>query len=491
MADAIGRYELQRLIGRGAVASVYLANDPLLGRQVAVKVVPLNSNEDGDYLAKRLEREAFAAGKLQHPSIVTTYEAGRDKDSAYLVMQYVDGRTLEQVLSRGEELSREQVVRILRDISDALDYAHREGIIHRDIKPSNIILDASSGRPMLMDFGVARITASRRTTARGTIVGTAQFMAPEQIEDRPIDGRTDQFSLAVVAYEILTGRLPFNSESTMALMFGILNERPPAPSSLNKTLGPEVDGVLSKALSKMPQERFATCMEFADKLVAACNQSPGWRTQPRAVERVEQKTFNPGAPAPPLSARITSMIKELPALRGTGSVSFTTTRFFAGDKVRFDKIEESLKFYRENLKVEYQRLSHQAEMTYKLWIACVGFGFVILALGVVLMFFSDLARGAVTAASTVLIYFIQRVFQQREDAYRKAADEKSRHLQYGNQWLLVIQSIDAIEDTPERVRRQTALVDVLTSHLHGESSGISAGKSEKPKPSRRAAASGP
>ena len=185
------------------------------------------------------------------------------------------------------------------------------------------------------------------------------------------------------------------------------------------------------------------------------------------------------------------MILDLPALGDAGSVSFTTTRFFAGDKVRFDKIEDSLRFYRENLKTEYQRLSHQADLTYKLWLACVAFGFFILALGIVLMFFADLARGAVTAASTVLIYFIQRVFQQREDAYRKAADEKSRHLQYGNQWLLVIQSIDAIESTSERVRRQTALVDVLTSHLHGESSGTGSSKTTKPKVSRHAAGSQP
>jgi serine/threonine protein kinase len=495
MAETIARYQVERLIGRGALASVYLATDPLLGRQVAIKVVPLKPGEDDDYLAKRLEREAYAAGRLQHPSIVTTYEAGREKDSAYLVMQYVEGRTLEQLLVQGEIFSRDRVVSMLLDISSALDYAHKQGIVHRDVKPANIILDAASGRPMLMDFGIARISASRHTTMRRTIVGTVGFMAPEQIEDREVDGRTDQFSFAVIVYEVLTGRLPFDQDSVGTLMQSILKDTPPAPSALNKTLGKQVDDILYKALAKLPQDRFLTCTEFATALIAACDRHPGWHSQPRAIEKEASKvhtpTVPPSAAATPKSGQLTSMIRELPALQDASSVPFTTTRFFAGDKVRFDKIEDSLRFYRENLKTEYQRLSHQADLTYKLWLGCVAFGFFILALGIVLMFFADLARGAVTAASTVLIYFIQRVFQQREDAYRKAADEKSRHLQYGNQWLLVIQSIDAIESTSERVRRQTALVDVLTSHLHGEPGGAGLAKAAKPKVSRHAAGSQP
>ena len=152
------------------------------------------------------------------------------------------------------------------------------------------------------------------------------------------------------------------------------------------------------------------------------------------------------------------------ASRPSGFV-FPQTGFFRTDKVRFEKIEESIKFYRDNLDAEYQTLTKQANLTYKLWVSCVTLGFLLLAVGVVLMFTADLAKGAITTASTVLIYFVQRVFHQREDYYRKAAGIKSRHLQYGNRWLLVIQSLDAIEDSRERIKRQTRLVDVLTEKL--------------------------
>jgi serine/threonine protein kinase len=478
MIATIGRYEVERLLGRGGLGSVYLAYDPVIGRQLAIKVIPLSAGDSG--LAQRILREAQVLGRLLHPNIVAIYDVGQLEDFAYIVMQYVDGKTLQQLIAPQNLITRATFREVLSSVSEALDYAHRVGVVHRDIKPSNIMV-SNSGDVKVMDFGIAHVMHSDRVTDRGFVVGSIGFISPEQINGKDPAPASDQFSLAVVSYLTMTGKHPFEADTAAATVVRILHEKPEDPRQFNPTLSSEVAGVFYKALSKLPEGRYHSCADFAHALLKACDQQVWWAIQPTlrsnpAVANGFSSAASPvNEPTTNHVGEFTRMFQSLAA--GPNATSETNvprvfpeprTTFFKAGNTRFEKIEESIKFYRDNLTGEYTALTKQAELTYRLWLCCVGIGFLLLATGIVLMFTTDLAKGAVTASSTILIYFIQKVFHQREDYYRNAADSKSKHLQYGNQWLLVIQSIDAIENADERVRRQTALVDVLTDRLRSD-----------------------
>src|SRR5437899_3133649 len=205
--DRIGRYKIVRELGRGAMGVVYHAIDPNIGRPVAIKTIQLGDGrkpEEQERLRERLFREARSAGILSHPGIVTIYDVEQQGDLAYIAMEYVDGPTLDQLLSGGQPTPPEKLFSILGQTAAALDYAHGKGIVHRDIKPANIMI-ARDGTAKITDFGIAKITASEQFTMTGSIVGTPHYMSPEQVQGLAVDGRSDQFSLAVIAYEMLTG----------------------------------------------------------------------------------------------------------------------------------------------------------------------------------------------------------------------------------------------------------------------------------------------
>ncbi len=278
----IGRYDVLSTLGHGGMGVVYLGNDPLLGRKVAIKTI-LASNfntEDQDELLRRLLLEGQRAANLRHNGIVIVYEALQDGDATYIVMEYVAGGKLSDRLK--ERLDHESAIAILREIAEALDYAHQQGIVHRDIKPDNILLDAT-GRVRIADFGIAK-SLSRHSISVGA-VGTPHYMAPEQIQNEDgIDGRADQFSLGVIAYFMLTGKKPFDGKSQASTPFAIqkkiVNEDPPAASKVEKSLPPEVDSVLMTALAKKPKDRYPTCTAFVEDLE-------------RAIE--DRKTVGPAA----------------------------------------------------------------------------------------------------------------------------------------------------------------------------------------------------
>jgi serine/threonine-protein kinase len=217
--DRIGRYKIVRELGRGAMGVVYHAIDPNIGRPVAIKTIQLGGTrtpEEQDRLRERLFREARSAGILSHPGIVTIYDVEQEGDLAYIAMEYVDGPTLDQLLSEQAAVEPEVMFSILAQTAVALDYAHQKGIVHRDIKPANIMIagpnSGSPGTVKITDFGIAKITASEQFTMTGAIVGTPHYMSPEQVQGQPVDGRSDQFSLAVIAYEMLTGEKPYTGE---------------------------------------------------------------------------------------------------------------------------------------------------------------------------------------------------------------------------------------------------------------------------------------
>lgn len=300
--ERVGRYRIVGELGRGAMGIVYRAEDPAIGRTVAVKTIRLGDFSDPterERLRERLFREARSAGVLSHPNIVTIYDIAEENDTAYVFMEYVDGQPLEQMLVSGEPLDRQSILDVLRQTAAALDYAHQKGIVHRDIKPANIMVSVD-GQAKITDFGVARIVSQQMTQA-GTILGTPNYMSPEQIQGIPVDGRSDQYSLAVVAYEMLTGEKPHAADSLPTLLYKIAKEEPVAPRRLNPTLPPEVDAVFERALAKEPARRYASCAEFVGALTAALNANPDWEPLRRgSAASLETVATAPEAPAPTL-----------------------------------------------------------------------------------------------------------------------------------------------------------------------------------------------
>jgi serine/threonine-protein kinase len=306
-SQRIGRYIVTGELGRGAMGIVYEAVDPLIGRKVAVKVIHLQGFTDAGearFLRDRLFREARSAGALSHPGIVVVFDVGQEGDLAFIAMERVEGVSLYQVLTSGRKIPRAEAFDILRQAASALDYAHRNGVVHRDIKPANIMLDKGV-TVKIADFGIAKITSTEHHTVTGMVMGTPSYMSPEQIEALPSDGRSDQFSLAVVAYELLTGRRPFLSDSLATLAHMIVFAERPSARALNPSLPAEVDMVFGRSLAKLPTDRYSNCTDFvwaleeASKATAVTEpvkkapvQEPAAAPAPAVVERAKPRASN-------------------------------------------------------------------------------------------------------------------------------------------------------------------------------------------------------
>jgi eukaryotic-like serine/threonine-protein kinase len=266
--SSLGKYEVRREIGRGAMGVVYEGYDPLIKRLVALKTIradQLTGDEAGNVIA-RFRREAQAAGRLSHPNIVSIYDFGEDNGVWFIAMEFIKGRELKEFFDGNERFSIADIVRIMSQMLNALDYSHRQGVIHRDIKPANIFV-MPDGSVKVADFGIAHIESSNLTQV-GTVLGTPSYMSPEQIMGLPIDGRSDLFSAGVILYQFLTGERPFAGSATTTMQ-KVLKEDPLPPSSLNVQAPPAMDGVVRKALAKRPEERFQTAHEFAAAVRAA------------------------------------------------------------------------------------------------------------------------------------------------------------------------------------------------------------------------------
>ena len=245
---------------------VYKGFDPLIGRTVAIKTMlieGLSAAEFQEYKA-RFQREAQAAGILAHPNIVTVYDFGEDSGVLYLAMEYLDGKSLQELVEKQNILPVETIVPIFEQVCSALDHAHRSNIVHRDIKPANIMI-LNSGLVKVTDFGIAKIMSMGMTQA-GQILGTPNYMSPEQVKGRKVDGRSDIFALGVILYELVTGEKPFGGQNITTVIYKIINENPIPPRELDSTIHPGLSFVISKALAKSPDERFQTCRELAEAL---------------------------------------------------------------------------------------------------------------------------------------------------------------------------------------------------------------------------------
>ncbi len=270
----IGRYLIQGELGRGAMGVVYDAVDPMIGRRVAVKVIRLEAltePNEAEFLRERLFREARSAGQLFHPGIIIIFDVGQHRESAFIAMERVEGPTLQQVLAPGRPVDSSEVLRILQQTAAALDYAHHHGIVHRDIKPANIMLQ-DGVTVKVADFGIAKIMSAQLTTVQGLVMGTPSYMSPEQIEARPVDGRSDQFSLAVLAYELLTGTKPFEADSIATLAHLIVYGPRPLVRTRNPALPLGLEQVFQRGFRRLPEERFGSCAEFVAALDGAFQQ---------------------------------------------------------------------------------------------------------------------------------------------------------------------------------------------------------------------------
>jgi predicted Ser/Thr protein kinase len=309
----LGRFRIASVLGQGAMGVVYLADDPEIGRPVALKTVRPGASEveAARELEARFLKEARLAGRLQHPNIVTIYDVGRDGDVCFIAMEYVEGRPLSRYMGVSPELPLPAKIGIVRQVAEALAHAHERGVLHRDVKPGNILV-ARNGRVKVTDFGIGKFTAGGGTelTRSGTMLGSPAYMSPEQIRGDPVDGRSDLFSLGVVLYELLTGVRPFPGESITTLVYQILHTEPRDPLEVRSGLPPSTRDVMARLLAKQPDKRPGNAREFIAELRRIARLHRDSEPTLRAVaegaaappDSSPSPATPPGAPAPPSPA---------------------------------------------------------------------------------------------------------------------------------------------------------------------------------------------
>ncbi|MCC6141488.1 MAG: serine/threonine protein kinase [Nitrospira sp.] len=265
----LGRYKILKELGRGAMGVVYLGKDPTIQRFVAIKTMRLDEIDDAEKLQEvkaRFFREAESTGRLTHPNIVTIYDAGEEQDLGYIAMEVLEGTTLKHWSRKPNLLPLDKLIPIVATAAEALDYAHRQGVVHRDIKPANIMITAGA-TVKVMDFGIAKMASSSKTQT-DIVLGTPTYMSPEQIAGKKVDGRSDIFSLGVVLFEMLSGRPPFTADNLSALLFAIAHNPHPSIKVIRPDIPPALQQVLNQALEKDPALRFRRAAEFAQELRA-------------------------------------------------------------------------------------------------------------------------------------------------------------------------------------------------------------------------------
>ena len=290
-----GQYRIERLLGKGGMAAVFLAHDLTLEREVAIKVLPPDVAQD-DQVVRRFQQEAKTAAKLDHPNIIPIYRVESDGGLNYFVMKYVSGTSLEALLEKKEPLAVPEIQRILWEAACALGHAHQRHVVHRDVKPANIMFD-HDGRAMLTDFGISKaLQAATGFTATGMIIGTPHYMAPEQAKGQVVDGRADQYSLGVVGYRMITAELPFSGDSVHTILYKHIFEEPPLASTKRADVPGFLSAAISRAMSKDPDLRFPTMEDFATGV---------WPEQPVAAPTKGRASARPRPPRGP-GARVTT-----------------------------------------------------------------------------------------------------------------------------------------------------------------------------------------
>jgi serine/threonine protein kinase len=281
MIATLGRYKIISEIGQGAMGVVYKAVDPIIDRTVAIKTINLNlSRQELEEYEARFQQEIKAAGRLNHPNIVTIYDVGKTDQVAYMAMEFLEGKELKDMIASGQIPPADDVVDIIAQVADGLSFAHSQDIVHRDVKPSNIMV-MKGGVAKITDFGIARLPNSAVKTMTGLILGSPRYMSPEQVIGKSIDARSDIFSLGVVLYEALTCVAPFDGDNVNAIMYATVNTTPPPPSSHNAAVPAMLDLIVAKAMAKLLEDRYQAVKELADDLREVARQMD--RSRPAAA----------------------------------------------------------------------------------------------------------------------------------------------------------------------------------------------------------------
>ena len=306
----IGRYEIQGELGRGAMGVVYRALDPNIGRTVALKTMRIDVHGvDEEEILRRFKHEAKLAGVINHPNVVTIYDAGEDQGIFYIAMEYVEGVTLQTLLHQQRVIPAQLLLEITKQICPAMDYAHKRGVIHRDIKPANIML-TSQGGAKIMDFGIAK--AEGGMTSAGQVLGTPAYMSPEQVRGKMLDGRSDLFSYGVCLYEMITGEKPFTGQNVTTIIYKIMNEHPVPPRDLDISIHPGLSALITKALAKDPKDRFQSGKELVNELEHYKEfGSNSEATQVLSAVSAETVVMSPAPPPPSPPATTPSLIKKV------------------------------------------------------------------------------------------------------------------------------------------------------------------------------------
>src|SRR6476660_577811 len=272
-----GRYEITGEVGRGAMGVVYRANDPFIGRTVAVKTLQLSEQGTGltrEELLSRFQTEARAAGLLTHPNIVVVYDAGEENGLYYITMELVEGKSLQHLIDSGQMFPLPRVLHIMEQTCSALQFAHERNVIHRDIKPANLMLTADD-TVKVTDFGTAKILQFGTVQQTAHVMGTPSYMSPEQVKGKVVDGRSDIFSLGVLLYEMVTGEKPFPGQNITTVIYKIVNEEPVPPRQIDPSIHPGISAVVMKALAKEPEARYQSCREMLEDLRGYRSFAPG------------------------------------------------------------------------------------------------------------------------------------------------------------------------------------------------------------------------
>ncbi len=314
-----GRYALQGLVGQGGMADVELAHDRVLDRQVAVKILHSRYADDPGF-RERFKREARAAASLNHPNMVAVYDTGEEDGRPFIVMEYVAGRTLRDVLRR-EGVLPHRAAEITSDAAVALHYAHERRLVHRDVKPANIMV-SNEGQVKVTDFGIARALNSETVTQTAAVFGTAAYIAPEQAQGLDVDARTDVYSLGVVLYEMLTGRQPFTADSAVALAYKHVSEDPVRPRDINPEISPALEAVVLKAMAKNPANRYQSARELSEDIARAMRGERVSAPSVLAYAPTQALRADRTMIAPPMPAAATTVVEEEEEPRGNRGIGY-------------------------------------------------------------------------------------------------------------------------------------------------------------------------
>ena len=459
-----GRYKIIDFLAKGGFGETYRAEDlQRFNTQCFIKQLkPAYAEASALATARRLfKSEAETLNRLgkhnQIPMLLAYFEQNTE---FYLVQELIEGNPINQELTLGKSWQQEQVVHLLTEVLEVLSFVHSQGVIHRDIKPHNLIRRREDNKLVLVDFGAVKqirnvnlINISMATIA----IGTQGYTAPEQLKGRPIFS-SDIYSLGLVGIQALTGINPHHLA---------VDQDGEYLWQQNVQISEQLAFILSKMVRLRASERYQSAAEVLESIQKLSFFESAQITDPPTV--ISSKFTNISSQQRSFSqvnqVDVTALGQNSVANNFFATGTIRQSNFFENQSIRYQKIDETLKFYVGHLDREYKTLSKQADTTYKLWVFCVILGILILVSGIVMTFIGMLTQGIMTAVSTVIVYFIQRIFQQREDYYREQISIKNKHLEYGNQWLLAIQTIDAINDPVEREKRQARLVEVLTSKL--------------------------